>query len=303
MERVNRTGRRDRLPRRGRSAGRGELGRFSRWCLLFLMWGWGPNAARAAETTEVTVRVMAWNIHHGEGLDGKVDLGRIAEVIRSQRVDVVGLQEVDKGVARTGGRDFPAELAALTGMTAVFANNFSFQGGEYGNAILTRFPLLSWTNRHYRMIREGEQRGLLEATLRVGGHRVRFLTTHIDHRPDDSERWSNVAESRGVVEREDGIPTVLCGDFNDLPGTRVYEALTRFLDDAWVLGGSGMGYTYPASGPSRRIDYIFLWPKGTAGVREIGVVESTASDHLPVAGEFRWVVDSGGRAVPVSTRR
>src|SRR5512136_2750485 len=89
----------------------------------------------------LTFRVMSYNIHHGEGLDGKVDLQRIAELIKRERADLVGLQEVDKGTARTGRRDFPAELAALTGMTCVFSNNYPYQGGEYGNALLTRFPV------------------------------------------------------------------------------------------------------------------------------------------------------------------
>ena len=93
-----------------------------------------PTAAR-------TFRVMTYNIHHGEGLDGKVDLLRIAELIKRECADLVALQEVDKGVERTARRDFPDELAALTSLTYVFSNNYHFQGGEYGNAVLTRFPV------------------------------------------------------------------------------------------------------------------------------------------------------------------
>src|SRR5580765_2732476 len=125
-----------------------------------------------------TFRVMTYNIHHGEGMDGKVDLLRISDVIRREQADILALQEVDKGVARTARRDLPAELAALTGMTCVFSNNFHYQGGEYGNAVLTRFPLVRWTNSHYKMIRPGEQRGLLQLTLRVYGRELVFMDTH-----------------------------------------------------------------------------------------------------------------------------
>src|SRR6185295_732374 len=70
-----------------------------------------------------TIRVMTYNIHHGEGLDGKVDLLRIAELIKREGADLVALQEVDKGVARTARRDLPGELAELTGLSCVFSNN------------------------------------------------------------------------------------------------------------------------------------------------------------------------------------
>ena len=87
---------------------------------------------------------MSYNVHHGEGSDGRIDLERIAAVIKEEKADLVALQEVDRGVLRSGKRDLPAELAKLTGMSVFFENNFGYQGGEYGNAILTRLPVLSW---------------------------------------------------------------------------------------------------------------------------------------------------------------
>jgi len=117
----------------------------------------GCQSAREQEAPK-TFRVMTYNIHHGEGLDGKVDLQRIADLIKREQADIVALQEVDKGVERTARRDCPGELAALTGMSCVFSNNYHYQGGEYGNAVLTRFPVKRWTNRHYEMLRPGEQR-------------------------------------------------------------------------------------------------------------------------------------------------
>jgi endonuclease/exonuclease/phosphatase family metal-dependent hydrolase len=150
--------------------------------------------------TGKTFRVMSYNIHHGEGLDGKVDLLRIAELIKREGAEIVALQEVDKGVERTARRDLPEELAALTGMTCVFSNNYHYQGGEYGNAVLTKFPVVRWTNRHYKMLRPGEQRGILQLVLTIHGREVVFMNTHIDYRPDDAERWSNVAEIEEIVK-------------------------------------------------------------------------------------------------------
>src|SRR5947209_7660359 len=164
-----------------------------------MMLGFAGCQSAPAPDSPKTFRVMTYNIHHGEGLDGKVDLLRISDVIKREQADIVALQEVDKGVARTARRDLPAELAALTGMTCVFSNNFHYQGGEYGNAVLTRFPIVRWTDAHYKMIRTGEQRGLLQLTLRVHGRELVFMNTHIDYRADDTERLMNITEIQALL--------------------------------------------------------------------------------------------------------
>ena len=75
-----------------------------------------------------TLRVMTYNIHVGVGMDKKLDLQRIADVINHEQPDLVGLQEVDRGVRRTEGKDQIAELAALTRMHFAFAPNLDYQG-------------------------------------------------------------------------------------------------------------------------------------------------------------------------------
>lgn len=251
---------------------------------------------------------MTYNIHHGEGLDGKVDLLRIAELIKREQADIVALQEVDKGVERTARRDFPEELTALAGMTCVFSNNYHYQGGEYGNAVLTRFPVVRWTNRHYRMLQPGEQRGILQLLLNVHGCEIVFMNTHIDYRPEDSERWSNVAEIEGLLKqgpltrpsdtlarfRAEGAgvkrwPIILCGDFNDTPQSRVCRRLSETFDDIWVRVGQGDGFTIPAAKPRKRIDYIWISKDESLTPRKVWVPQSDASDHLPVVAEFTLI--------------
>jgi len=236
--------------------------------------------------SNATFRVMTYNIHHGEGLDGKVDLKRIARLIQSEGADIVALQEVDKGVARTARRDLPAELAELTGMTCVFSNNHTFQGGEYGNAVLSRFPVKRWQNLHYRMLRPNEQRGLLQLELDVHGRAIVFMTTHIDHRSDDSERWDNVGEIESVVARHRGKPVIVCGDFNDTPDSRISRRLNETFDDTWARAGQGNGATYPAEAPQRRIDYLWISKTSSMVPLKAWVPQSAASDHRPVVAEF-----------------
>ena len=93
-----------------------------------------------------TLRVMSYNIHIGVGLDKKSDLARIANVIKAADVDVVALQEVDVRTRRSGTDvDQLAELAKLTGMHGRFGKGRDFDGGEYGQAILSRQPIKEFT--------------------------------------------------------------------------------------------------------------------------------------------------------------
>ena len=125
-----------------------------------------------------TLRVMTYNIHVGVGMDKKLDLQRIADVINAARPDLVGLQEVDRGVKRTEGKDEIVELAALTKMEYAFAPNLDYQGGKYGVAILSRFPIKNTEHRMFENKRESERRGMLRVEVEVEGKPLHFITTH-----------------------------------------------------------------------------------------------------------------------------
>ena len=102
-------------------------------CAAFFASGWAAEPLR--------VRVLTYNIHHGEGTDGKIDLARTGEAIKRVTPDLVALQEVDKATARSRGVDQAAELGKLTGMHAAFGKAMDFARGQYGEAILSRYPL------------------------------------------------------------------------------------------------------------------------------------------------------------------
>lgn len=245
----------------------------------------GPSAARAVRGGPVVFRAMSYNIRHGEGIDGRIDLARIASVITGENADLVALQEVDRGVERTGRRDLFAELAALTGMTAIFSNNYAYQGGEYGNAVLTRFPVRRWANTHLRMLRPGEQRGVLQVVVDVHGRDLLVLCTHIDYRPDDAERLLNVEQFGEVLAQYEGLPVLFGGDFNDTPGSRTYLAMSRTFDDVWAKVGEGDGFTIPSSAPAKRIDYLWIRKGSSLRPLRAWVPETEASDHRPLVAE------------------
>ena len=231
-----------------------------------------------------TLRVISYNIHHGQGTDGKLDLQRIAALVKAEKADIVALQEVDRGTLRTARRDLPAELAKLTGMNVCFDKNIDYQGGEYGNVILSRFPIVQKTNTRYQMLSQHEQRGLLQVVLEVDGRKLLFMSTHLDYHNDDSERELDVKTIKAAWASNTNMPVILCGDFNEGPGSRTYRRLSEFLTDTWKTVGKGSGFTFASSGPWERIDYI--WYSGPLQPLHTWIPKSNASDHLPLAAEF-----------------
>ena len=256
------------------------------FCVMGLAALLAATGCATSRTNMAAFRVLTYNIHHGEGIDRKIDLERIAELIKREKADIVALQEVDRGVERTARRDFPAELARLTGMAVYFDRNIFYQGGDYGNAVLTRFPIKQQKNTHYKMLRDGEQRGVQQMVLSVNGKDLLFMNTHIDYRRDDSERLINADELKEIVAAAGIMPVILCGDFNDSPGSPMHLKIKNFLSDAWELVGVGSGFTIPTENPHNRIDYIWI-TENTIEPLRIEVLQSIASDHLPVLAEFR----------------
>jgi endonuclease/exonuclease/phosphatase family metal-dependent hydrolase len=242
-------------------------------------------AGFASEVTQSnTVRVISYNIHHGQGTDGKVDLQRIAALIKAEKADIVALQEVDRGTLRTTRRDLPAELAKLTGMNVCFDKNIDYQGGEYGNVILSRFPIVQKTNTHYQMLSQHEQRGLLQVVLDVDGRKLLFMSTHLDYHNDDAERALDVKTIKAAWASNTNVTAILCGDFNEGPGSRTYGRLGEFMTDTWKKAGKGSGFTFSSGAPWERIDYI--WYSGPLRPLHTWIPKSIASDHLPLAAEF-----------------
>lgn len=233
----------------------------------------------AADRPMAPLRLMTFNIHHGEGLDGRLDVDRIAKVIIDAEADIVGLQEVDRGVERTGRRDLLKELADRTGLRYAFGKNIDLQGGDYGNAVLSRFPIVSEGNRLLEPLGGGEQRGVLQTVVDVAGQRLLVLTTHFDHRRDSEQRPRSAEQMVEMAGQWGEGPLVMLGDFNDVPGSAAHRTLTAIATDAWTAAGEGDGYTIPVAAPTRRIDWILL--RGLKA-ETAQVVTTDASDHLPV---------------------
>ena len=230
-----------------------------------------------------TIRVMTYNIHVGVGMDKKLDLQRIADVINAAHPDLVGLQEVDRGVKRTEGKDEIAELASMTRMEYAFAPNLDFQGGKYGVAILSRFPIKNIEHRMFENKREAERRGMLRVEVEVNGKRLNFITTHLDYQFADGRLFE--AEQMLKFIGDVKGPMIVVADLNDEPAGSAYQLMRTKFDDAWS-GCCGEGFSYPADKPVKRIDHIFYRSGAGTRAKKSWVIETLASDHIPVMAEL-----------------
>ena len=248
-------------------------------CALLFSLNPSPSLAKR------TLRVMTYNIHVGVGMDKKLDLQRIADVINKERPDLVGLQEVDRGVERTQRKDEIVELAALTKMEYAFAHNLDYQGGQYGVAILSRFPICKVDHRMYQNKHEAERRGMIRVEVKLDGKTVNFVTTHLDYQFPDGRLFE--AEQMLEFLRDVKGPLIIVGDFNDEPVGTTYKLMLNKFDDAWTATKqTTTGFSYPADKPTKRIDYIFLRKSNGLKVKKTWAVETLASDHIPVVAEL-----------------
>jgi endonuclease/exonuclease/phosphatase family metal-dependent hydrolase len=250
--------------------------------LLFLLSLTGCAPLTEASREPERLRVLTYNIHHGEGTDRRLDLARVASVIKSAEPDVVALQEVDVKTRRSRGVDQAAELGRLTGMHVRFGKAIDFQGGAYGVAVLSRMPTMHLATEPLPAGPDGEQRCVLILLVRTRGHGdVLFANTHLDSSGPSSGRLAQVERLYTVAGSGPG-PRILAGDLNAEPGS---EPLQQ-LDEGWAdTAPADAPPTYPSGEPRKRIDYVLRYRLYTDRWRVIEtrvIDEKVASDHRPV---------------------
>ena len=227
------------------------------------------------------LRVLSYNIKHGRGMDGKVDLPRIAKVIRYVAPDLIALQEIDRNCTRSGSVDLTAELGARLGMEGRFGKFMDFQGGEYGMAVLSKFPIID--HQVHPLPIGAEPRCALEIRVNTGAKfgEISFVGIHNDWTRENLR----VAQCKALVEKLDNLqlPIILAGDFN---AGRDSESVELLLGSGFEILAKNKVNTFPSTLPKVEIDFIMSRGLKNKKFTHSVIDERIASDHRPVLIEL-----------------
>jgi len=232
------------------------------------------------------LRVVSYNIHECVGGDGRRDPERIALVLREIDADVIGLQEVDARPGMTTASMQMQYLASMLNLHSVAGPTLQREHGHYGNALLTRWPVLDVRHVDLTVYRR-EPRGAIDADLDVDGAVVRVIVTHLGLLP--GERRTQVRRLLDVLGRAHSDAVILLGDINE------WFAVGRPL--RWLharMGRSAGVATFPAARPVFALDRIWVHPRPALLSLTAHATPNAraASDHLPVMADVGFEVAS-----------
>jgi endonuclease/exonuclease/phosphatase family metal-dependent hydrolase len=226
------------------------------------------------------LRILAYNIKHGVGMDGQLDLERAAELIRELDPDVVTLQEIDRNCGRSGGVDQAKWLGEACGMHAAFGAFMDYDGGEYGMAVLSRAPMINVEN--IRLPDGSEPRTALGVRVETSMGEVIVCGIHFYRTEEQRMAQANVVSEHYAWAR---VPVILAGDFNSEPGGAVMTS----LEATWQnIPKEGQSFTFPSDKPEREIDFCMVRPAGKAVSGSVVIIdEPLVSDHCPLLLELQ----------------
>lgn len=226
---------------------------------------------------------MSYNIHIGmpPTKPGITDIDAIVKAIKEQDPDIIALQEVDVNTARTGKINEAAVIASKLNMNFFFAKAIDHDGGDYGVAILSKYPLSETAIHRLTTIEgtKGEPRVMATAKVTLNnGKSFRFACTHLDAQGNSTNRDKQIAEINAISAAE-VLPLIIAGDFNAEPESSVIKK----LDEAFTRTCLSCEPTFPVVKPRITIDFIAFKKSSKFKTLSHSVVqEHYASDHLPV---------------------
>ena len=239
------------------------------------------------ESTYVDLTIVTYNINHGEGVDGLYSSIRIARTLEQYDPDLIALQEVDMGTNRVN-QDLQVEIIAKhLEMFYLFGKTVNYIGGEYGNAILSKYPIISSQNSDISPYNAPEKRRLLRATIDLGFKTLKFYSTKFGIM-DDEIIYNSERIGKFMNRMEPDYPVIFGGDF----GVKPYSLLLKDLMNTMIDLGTrfnNQSTTYPTRLTSRRLDYILInkYVEPMEYLIPVDSLSTISSDHLPVVAKVR----------------
>ncbi|SKB68697.1 Metal-dependent hydrolase, endonuclease/exonuclease/phosphatase family [Sphingobacterium nematocida] len=230
-----------------------------------------------------TVRVLTYNIHHANppSKPGVIDIDAIAEVINAVDADVIGIQEVDVNVPRSGTVDQAKRLAELTNTNYFFSKGIDLDNGEYGILILTKHKITGQRRYDLPMPVKSENRSLAIVDIALSnGKTISLANTHLDLKDDNK-----IAQAKFINDLVDGYkhPLILVGDLNASPTS----VPIQLLEQKFVRNKKDNGPTFPNVNTKEEIDYILISKPSKFKWKKYKVVDASyPSDHLPLSAEI-----------------
>jgi endonuclease/exonuclease/phosphatase family metal-dependent hydrolase len=241
----------------------------------------------------ISFRVTTYNIHKCRGLDRRVHPQRIVEVLKETESDVIALQEVVGMDHPERERNQVRSIAEELGFDFRIGENRRLHGGAYGNAVLSRLPIVADSN-HDITWRKSEPRGCLDVTLELDrpGNAARLLriynvhlgTGFFERRYQATRLLKVLADSSNAAS-----PRLVLGDFNEWPRGLASHLFEHHFNTAEPPRRLGRPRSYPGILPLAHVDHIYY----DAPLEAITVVihrsrpALIASDHLPLVADFR----------------
>jgi endonuclease/exonuclease/phosphatase family metal-dependent hydrolase len=246
--------------------------------IFFILMLTGSVFSQSLEDNKRIVKVLTFNILHGATTVGDFNLDNIAKVILEADPDLVAMQEVDFLTNRAKKYDLVTELAIRTKMAPLFARAMPYDGGEYGEGILSKWSFVSSRNVPLPYTEGNEPRAAAEiVTVMPSGDTIAFVGTHFDHLKNGKDRLAQANKINEVFSMNK-YPTILAGDLNAQP-----ESLTiRLLKNIWTVSDQKdiPSPTMPSANPKSKIDYIMYKPQNKWKVLRTEVIQDEiASDH------------------------
>ena len=234
--------------------------------------------SQTATDSSNIVKVLSFNILHGATTKHDFNLDLIALVIIEANPDFVALQEVDFKTNRAKKYDLVTELGWRSKMIPLFGRAMPYDGGEYGEGVLSKYSFLMTRNVALPYSPGNEPRAALEiTTILPSGDTISFVGTHLDHLPDETDKVAQAKKINQVFSLNK-YPTILAGDLNDIPGSATIDILEEYWSSAY--NKESPLPTFPSKNPVKKIDYVMYYPENKWKVVSTEVIQdSIASDH------------------------